>query len=294
MIPVLEALLLSGLMGAVGQSVRAIVGLKGLADDNADPNVTNPEAFSPARLVVSLIIGFVAGVAAGLTIGLDKVALITPDNTKLLVSLCAAGYAGTDFIEGFMASYLPTAPTGPATPAAAPAPAAAPPPAPAPVAPAFAALPNLIPVAVPALQPPPGDGNVRAACEAEWEAHKADCSGFVTAVGARLNAVIQGDANTIAQALGAGGVWQKLADGVAAAAAAQQGKFVVGGLAGAQQTPPDAHGHVVVVVDGPLNRGKYPCAYWGRLGGVGAKDQTINWAWSVADRDKVIYAVYEP
>jgi len=47
-------------------------------------------------------------------------------------------------------------------------------------------------------------------------------------------------------------------------------------------------------VDGPLNRGKYPSAYWGRLGGVGAKDQTINWAWSAADRDKVIYAAYEP
>jgi hypothetical protein len=116
----------------------------------------------------------------------------------------------------------------------------------------------------------------------------------VIAVAARLSAVIQGDANAIAQALGAGGVWQKLADGVAAAAAAQAGKFVVGGLVGSAQAVPDAHGHVVVVVDGPLNRGKYPSAYWGRLGGVGAKDQTINWAWTAADRDKVIYAAYEP
>jgi hypothetical protein len=163
------------------------------------------------------------------------------------------------------------------------------------MAPALAALPSFVPAGLPATPlPPRGDGNVRAACEAEWDAHKADCSGFVIAVGARLNAVIQGDADLISQALGAGGVWQKLADGAAAAAAAQQGKFVVGGLAGAQQTPPAAHGHVVVVVDGPLNRGTYPSAYWGRLGGVGAKDQTINWAWSVADRDKVIYAAYEP
>jgi hypothetical protein len=140
----------------------------------------------------------------------------------------------------------------------------------------------------------PGSAAVIAACEAEWDAHKADCSGFVIAVGARLSATIQGDANAIAQALSAGGVWQKLADGVAAAAAAQAGKFVVGGLAGAAQAVPAAHGHVVVVVDGPLNRGKYPSAYWGRLGGVGAKDQTINWAWSTADRDNVIYAAYEP
>jgi hypothetical protein len=287
----LEALLLSGLMGAVGQSVRAIVGLKGLADDRADPNVTNPEAFSPTRLVVSLIIGFVAGVAAGLTIGLDKIAAVSPSDTKLLVSLMAAGYAGADFIEGFMATYLPgqgsggsagtttkTQSTTTTTPTTTPAGATP--------APALAST-----------QPPPpqpGAGNVRAACEAEWDAHKSDCSGFVIAVAARLSAVIQGDANAIAQALGAGGVWQKLADGVAAAAAAQAGKFVVGGLVGSAQAVPDAHGHVVVVVDGPLNRGKYPSAYWGRLGGVGAKDQTINWAWTAADRDKVIYAAYEP
>src|ERR1700693_1601342 len=41
------------------------------------------------------------------------------------------------------------------------------------------------------------------------------------------------------------------------------------------------HGHVVVVVAGqPLAHGKYPFAYWGRLGGGGAKDKTVNWAWA--------------
>jgi hypothetical protein len=293
MIPVLEAVVISGFMGAMGQSVRAIIGLKGLADDRADPNVTDPEAFNLTRLVVSLVIGFVAGVAAGLTIGLDKVAAVTPDDTKLLVSLCAAGYAGTDFIEGFMASYLPgqsSQSTQSSQQQPAPAASGNPP------QPGQGQAPMVTASAAPRSSPP-GSANVIAACEAEWEAHKSDCSAFVTAVAARLNAVIPAgaDANAITQALGAGGVWQKLADGVAAAAAAQAGKFVVGGLAGAQQAVPDAHGHVVVVVDGqPLNRNKYPFAYWGRLGGVGAKDQTINWAWSAADRDKVIYAAYEP
>jgi hypothetical protein len=292
MIPVLEALVLSGFMGAVGQSVRAIIGLKGLADDRADPNVTSPEAFNATRLVVSLIIGFVAGVAAGLTIGLDKIAAITPDNTKVLASLCAAGYAGTDFIEGFMASYLPgqSSQSTQSSQQQQPAPTASG----NPPQPGQGQVPMVTASAAPQSSSP-GSANVIAACEAEWEAHKSDCSGFVTAVAARLSAVVQGDANAIAQALSAGGVWQKLADGVAAAAAAKAGKFVVGGLAGAQQAVPDAHGHVVVVVDGqPLNRNKYPFAYWGRLGGVGAKDQTINWAWSEADRDKVIYAAYEP
>jgi hypothetical protein len=142
--------------------------------------------------------------------------------------------------------------------------------------------------------PPPGDATIRAACEAEWQAHKSDCSGFVCAVGARLDVVVEGDANQITAALAAGDVWNQLADGVAAAAAAQDGKFVVGGLAGAAQAVPNAHGHVVVVVDGPLNRGKYPTAYWGKLGGAGAKHQTINWAWTAADRDNVIYAAYQP
>jgi hypothetical protein len=66
---------------------------------------------------------------------------------------------------------------------------------------------------------------------------------------------------------------------------------VIAGLKGADQAKPDPHGHVVVVVSGPLDpsHGKYPTAYWGRLGSVGAKAQTINWAWRAGDRDRVGY-----
>jgi hypothetical protein len=279
MVAVIEALLLSGLMGMLGQSIRAIVGLKGIADQAADPNTPNPELFSAARLIVSLIIGFVAGAAAGLAMGLDKVSAVTLTDTQLLLSLMAAGYAGTDFIEGFMASYLPGQP--PKIPAIqAPIPPQAPP---------AMAAPNLI-----AQTFTLGDAKVRAACEAEWDGYKSDCSGFVKAVGAQLGASIQGNANQIVQALTAGGVWKKLSNGVAAAAAAHQGSFVEGGLAGSAQAVPDASGHVVVVVDGQPYQGKYPYAYWGKLGGIGAKDQSINWAWKAPDRDNVIYAAYEP
>jgi len=45
-----------------------------------------------------------------------------------------------------------------------------------------------------------------------------------------------------------------------------------------------------VVVHGELAHEKYPTAYWGRLGAVGSKAQTINFAWNSQDRDKVIYA----
>lgn len=72
--------------------------------------------------------------------------------------------------------------------------------------------------------------------------------------------------------------------GAGARAKALAGKFVVGGLKAA------GHGHVVVVVAGPLSHGKYPTAYWGSLGGIAKKNTTVNWSWNKTDRDKVIYA----
>jgi len=88
--------------------------------------------------------------------------------------------------------------------------------------------------------------------------------------------------------------WTVLADGVEAAAEAAAGRLVIGGLRGDEQAHPDAHGHVVVVVAGqPLAHGKYPFAYWGRLGGGGVRDQTVNWAWRAEDRDNVTYAAHE-
>ena len=122
---------------------------------------------------------------------------------------------------------------------------------------------------------------VRAACEQDWDAHKGDCSGFVKAVAADLGFHLSGTANDIVRSLRAG--WASAADGVAAARMAAEGKFVIGGL------PDDPNGHVVVVVSGPLNRQKYPSAYWGKLGGVGKKNTTINWSWDADDRDRVEY-----
>jgi hypothetical protein len=134
---------------------------------------------------------------------------------------------------------------------------------------------------------------IETACIAEFPAHSGDCSGFVKAVGASVGVTITGQANEIVDALQAGGDWVKLAGGPAAQAAAKAGKLVVGGLRGGEQAQPDDHGHVVVVVDGPLNRNLYPTAYWGKLNGVGAQKTTINWAWTEQDRDKVTYAAHE-
>jgi hypothetical protein len=130
-------------------------------------------------------------------------------------------------------------------------------------------------------------------CEREWPDAKDDCSKFVKAVAGTLGITLTGDANSIVdQIVGAG--WTRLADGRAAAQQAALGSLVIGGLKGSDQEHPSAHGHVVVVVKGPLNRDKYPSAYWGQLGGVGKENETINWSWRSGDRDRVIYGARTP
>jgi hypothetical protein len=132
------------------------------------------------------------------------------------------------------------------------------------------------------------------ACEACFAANANDCSGFARAVASQVGVTLNGLANDIVDTLRGGGEWTQLDDGVAASQQATAGKFVIGGLRGDEQTHPDPHGHVVVVVAGePLAHGKYPFAYWGRLGGGGMKDQTVNWAWRQEDRDNVTYAAHD-
>ncbi|WP_434616457.1 hypothetical protein [Azospirillum sp. B2RO_4] len=127
-----------------------------------------------------------------------------------------------------------------------------------------------------------------AACEDEWPANKADCNAFVKDVAARFKVILTGQADDIVtQIQGAG--WQQLRDGIEAKQAADAGKLVIGGLQGSKQADPSPHGHVVVVVAGPLEHGRYPSAYWGKLNSVGERNKTINWAWRAGDRDKVVY-----
>ena len=103
---VLLAILLSGLMGMIGQGARAIVGLKTLSDASAAADATDQDVFNAARLVVSMMIGFIAGVAAGLPI-LSQVVQASPTNFEVLIGLAGAGYVGVDVIEGFLTKVLP-------------------------------------------------------------------------------------------------------------------------------------------------------------------------------------------
>jgi hypothetical protein len=96
---VLSALVLAGVLGMVGQTVRAIVGLKKMTDEAASTGASASDLFIASRLVTSEIIGFVVGVITALSLDISK--LVTVTNIQVLLGIAAAGYAGTDVIESF-------------------------------------------------------------------------------------------------------------------------------------------------------------------------------------------------
>ena len=141
---VLVALLLSGLMGLLGQGVRAAVGLKSAATLSAGAPTQQSE-FNAAYFGLSLMIGFIAGILAGIGIGLDQIIKIAPASPggavdiKVLLGIAAAGYAGADFIENAFTRLMPG--LGATTPASQGAGAGAGAVAPAPVPPVLGAMP---------------------------------------------------------------------------------------------------------------------------------------------------------
>lgn len=114
----INLLLLGGLLGALGQGVRAIVGLKKTYDAALASDKEFSEVFKPGVLVFSLVIGFVAGGLGALTTLPDPCiagARCDALSKEALLALVAIGYAGTDFIEGFVRKHLP-AENGPKLP----------------------------------------------------------------------------------------------------------------------------------------------------------------------------------
>ena len=101
------ALMLGGLMGLFGQGIRSVVGLKTMVDQANAAGADQQDMFRAARFLVSLLIGFLAGIAATIVVGIQKLIDLKPDDIQLLLGIAAAGYAGADFIEGFMSQYLP-------------------------------------------------------------------------------------------------------------------------------------------------------------------------------------------
>ena len=89
-------LLAGGLIGLLGQGIRVVVGLSKMQAAG--------EPLAVDRLLLSLLIGFIAG---GLgVVALREMGTFTFD-ARTIGEVLAGGYAGADFIEGFITSRLP-------------------------------------------------------------------------------------------------------------------------------------------------------------------------------------------
>jgi hypothetical protein len=96
---ILTKLCVGLLLGGAGQGARTIVGLKKTSDEAKAKNTSFSAQFDAGQLFVSLLIGAIAGLFAALAMW-DKMGNLEARQT--LLALVAAGYAGADFIEGFM------------------------------------------------------------------------------------------------------------------------------------------------------------------------------------------------
>ena len=97
--------LLGGILGAVGQGMRVIVGIKKQLDKASACGKKWEDWFETKQLLSSLIIAFTVGGIAGV---LGAIELLGTEITKeFMITLIAIGYAGTDFIEGFMKRHTP-------------------------------------------------------------------------------------------------------------------------------------------------------------------------------------------
>lgn len=126
----LEILIIGALMGMLGQGARAVVGLKGMSDDAKALDLSPNDLFEAARLITSFLIGALVGLAAALEYLIQNGGGSLPDPHTLLTWV-GFGYIGVDFLEGFIAQYLPQGAPGSTTQklaAAAVKPLVAPPP----------------------------------------------------------------------------------------------------------------------------------------------------------------------
>lgn len=105
----MQLLGLGAMMGALGQAIRAIVGLKKVNDAVSNSTAKVSDVIEPARMVTSLVIGAIAGSLASVGLISDIHAVTSAQ----IVALLGAGYSGADFIEGFMSRVTPAPGTPP-------------------------------------------------------------------------------------------------------------------------------------------------------------------------------------
>ncbi|MDA8351567.1 MAG: hypothetical protein M0038_22730 [Pseudomonadota bacterium] len=102
----LDQLILGLILGALGQGIRVLIGLKKTYETSTTTGQSvGQSGFDGARLGISLLIGAIVG---GLTVFLlSGFKALGAVDQSLVFKLVAVGYAGTDAIEGLLQKYLP-------------------------------------------------------------------------------------------------------------------------------------------------------------------------------------------
>lgn len=96
----LSFILLGTILGIIGQLIRVVVGVKKKYDEAEKEGKSFNDTFETNRLFISIGIAIVVGAIAG---ALGVIQYAGADLTReILVTVIAVGYAGTDFIEGFL------------------------------------------------------------------------------------------------------------------------------------------------------------------------------------------------
>jgi len=109
-------LLLGGILGVVGQILRSAAGMKKIHDTASSTGQSFGDIFDASQLGMSLLLGFGAGVLAILATG--STADVGGMDRNGLITIIAAGYSGSDFIESIVTKRLPGAAKAPPPPPA--------------------------------------------------------------------------------------------------------------------------------------------------------------------------------
>jgi hypothetical protein len=97
-------LALALMLGVAGQLARVAMGLKKLHDKNVSDG--GKTSFDPKKFWISIALGGLAGMLAGLVAWDESTRLL---QRETLLSLMAAGYAGSDLLEGLIERWTKTA-----------------------------------------------------------------------------------------------------------------------------------------------------------------------------------------
>lgn len=269
----LQLIAIGVIAGAFGQGLRAIVGIKKASDEAAAEGATlRSEGLDVSRLIFSLFIGAIAGGIGIFTITGFSAGAGSSISAEIFFGVVGIGYAGTDFIEGFVRTQLPRADL---------------------LSRASNASRRFQQSSAEPLTTASTADRIKQSCNRllQIPTNAADCSGFAKSVAQEYAVSLTGQANDIVGQLTAANGWTELGSdagaGQRASFAAARGELVIGARKEA------GNGHVVVVVEGgPLAHGKYPFAYWGKLNDPANAgfNKTVNWAWDQTSRDSVTYA----